>query len=224
MLSGALIRIPEDLDVERLDGVIWEREDREQTLRSLIQFHERSILVDGNTTAEAALAIHQEIGIEPTLVEEEGRYSIMHHDTVVTTWAYIYVVPSLVVVDKLGNRGFVRQIINNGLNLSAHNIYLDTARMARDHANQWVRGFSDRLGRVDRGTVFGEGVEQDSVFGPELGRSTSKSVGWITNFFGSLAKVRVSPKGSVTLWASPPIGLFIRFLRTAILPYVIALP
>jgi len=225
MLAGALIRTPEDLAIERLNGANWERRDNDLTLRSVIQFQDRRIVVDENTTAEEALAIHQEIGLEHTLVEESGRYSIVHQDVVMTRWAYIHIVRGLVVVDKLSNRGFVQQIINNGLNLTdrAHSIFLDTTRMARDHANQWVRGFSDRLGRVDRGTIFGEGVEQDSIFGPELGRSTSKSVGWVTNFFGSPVKVRVSPKGSVTIWGSPTVGRFVRFLRMRILPYVIAL-
>ena len=225
MLSGALIRIPDDLEIERLDGVIWQREENDLALKSVIQFRE-PIVVDRDTTAQAALAVHQEIGMEPALIQEEdGRYRVMHHDTVMTKWAYVYIVHGFVVADRLANRGFVVQIINKGMNLSvgAHTVSLDTARMAQDHANQWVRGFSDRLGRVDRGTVFGEGVEQDSVFGPELGRSRSKSVGWITNFFGSPVKVRVSPRGSVILWSDVPEGLFLRFLRMRILPYVIAL-
>lgn len=220
MLSGALIKLPDDLEIERLDGINWEREEYGLSLRSLIQFQE-----PGDTTAQAALAIHQYVGREATLLEEEdGRFSILHHDTVMTIWAYIYVVRGFVVADRLENRVFVQQIINKGLNLSdgAHGVYLDTARMARDHADQWVRGFSDRLGRVDRGTVFGEGVERDSVFGPELGRSTSKSVGWTTNFFGAPSKVRVSPRGSVTVWANPPIKHFLRFLRMEILPYIIS--
>lgn len=226
MLSGALIRIPDDLAIERLDGLTWERGENNRALTSVIQFRE-PIVVDRDTNAQSALAVHQEIGMEPALIQgEDGRYRVTHHDTVMTKWAYIHIVHGFVVADRLANRSFVIQIINNGLNqpVGAHNIHLDTARMTRDHANQWVRGFSDRLGRVDRGTVFGEAVEQDSIFGPELGRSRSKSVGWITNFFGEPTKVRVSPKGSVVLWSDVPEGLFLRFLRMRILPYVIALP
>ena len=226
MLSGALIRTPEDLEIERLDRVSWRRAENDLELQSVIQFQGRPIVVDEDTTAEMALAIHQEIEMEPALIEEDGIYRITHYDTVKTKWAYIYVVRGYVVVDNLGNRGFVRQIINYGLNLAtrAHNVSLDTTAMARDHENQWIRGFSDRVGRVDRGTVFGEGVEQDSVFGPELARSTKRSVGWVTNFFGSPVKVKVSPLGSVTVWANPPEALFLRFLGREILPYVIALP
>lgn len=226
MLSGALIRTPENFEIETLNGVSWERENNDLTLRSVIQFQEHRIIVDVDTTAEAALAIHEDIVMEPVLVEEDGTYRIIHRDAVKTKWAHIYVVRGYVVVDRLGNRGFVREIINRGLNLTtrAHNVFLDTTRMVRDNANHWVRGFSDRIGRVDRGTVFGEAVEQDSVFGPELERSAKRSVGWVTSFFGSPAKVRVSPQGSVTVWANPPEELFLRFLRMEILPYVIALP
>ena len=227
MLSGALLRIPDDLEIERLNGDTWKREENNETLTSVIQFQERPIFVDSDTTVETALAIHQEITIEPTLVRENGRYEIVYNDTVKTKWAHIYVCPGHVVVDRLGNRGFVGQIFNRGtVNLSAraYNVYLDTARIARDHANQWVRGFSERRGRVDRGTVYGEGVEQDSVFGPELDRSEKKSIGWATNFFGTPVKVRVSPSGSIVVLANPPEGLFLRFLKMQIFPYIIAQP
>lgn len=226
MLSGALIRLPEDLAIETLDGAVWEREERGLELKSVIQFQGRPVRVDRDSTAELALAIHQEIVKEPALGEENGRYLVSYQDTTVTKWAYIYLFQNFVVADRLANRGFVREIINKGLNLPhrSHIVYLDTARMVTGRADQWVRGFCDRMGRVDRGTVFGESVERDSVFGPELSRSTKKSVGWITNFFGSPVKVKVSPLGSVTVWANPPVGLFLRFLRMEIMPYIISLP
>lgn len=225
MFSGALIRIPADLEVEKLSGANWKREQNNISLQSVIQFQE-SVIVNGETTARAAMVIHQDLKKEAFLYEENGRYSVAYRDTVETNWANIYIVPGLVTVDSLGNRDFVRETINKGLTLSiqAHNVYLDTAKMASDHADQWVRRFSDRLGRVDRGTVFGEGVEQDSIFGPELGRSKIESVGWSTNFFGLPVKVRVSPRGSVIVWSWPPIELFLKFLKMEILPYIIALP
>jgi hypothetical protein len=224
MLSGALIKLPDDLDIKKLDGVKWEREHRGRQLTSVIQFQES--FSAGEETAAKALVIHQSPGREAIIDDSGGKYSITYIDSVDTTWANIFVVPGFVVVDSLENRAFVREIINRGLKLTnpAHEVALDTAKMAQDHVDQWIRGFSGRLGRVDRGTVFGEGVEQDSIFGPELGRSTSKIVGWTSNFFGSPVKVRVSPRGSVTLWAFPPPELLLRFIRVEILPYMISLP
>jgi hypothetical protein len=231
MLSGALIKIPDDFDIQRLNGTIWSRLSGELTLQSVIQFSEGTIVMDRETRAQAALAIHQDIRIEPTLIQEsDGRYSIIHHDVVKTAWSNIYAAQGYIVVDRLENRSFVRQIINRGLSsgsglgITAHDVYLDTARIVANHPDQWIRGFSGRMGRVDRGTVFGEGVERDSVFGPELNRSMKKSVGWVTNFFGSPTKVKISPSGSVTVWANPTEGLFLSFLRIEILPYIIALP
>ena len=224
MLSGALIQLIKEFDIEKLDGVIWEREEKGFALKSVIQF-QGSLLVERGITARCALVIHQDIEKMPSLKEEGGKFSIEYRDYVKTSWANIYIIPGSIVADKLEHRRFIIQIINKALRTDvAHNVFLDTAAMARDHRDQWVRSFSDRKGRVDSGTLFGDGVEQDSVFGPELMRSRSRSVGWYTSFFGSLDKVRVSPRGSVTLWANPPIELFLRFIRYEILPYVIALP
>jgi hypothetical protein len=179
----------------------------------------------GDSYGQSALAIHQSPGREPIIDDSTGKYRISYLDTVDTVWANIYVVPRFVVVDSLENRAFVRDIINRGLKLAnpAHDVVLNTHQMAIDHEGQWVRSFSERRGRVDRGTVFGEGVEQDAVFGPELGRSKSKTVGWITSFFGSPVKVKVSPRGAVSIWSWPPIDLFLRFLEKEILPYIISL-
>ena len=225
MLSGALIGIPENFTVEQLDGLLWEREESGFELRSVIQL-ERHLLVERGVAAREALAIHQGIGTMPELEVREGRYTITFASYVRTISSHIYVLPTLVVADNLTSRGFVREIINKGLRQAnlAYNLTLDTARMAKDHRNHWIRRFTDRRGRVSKGALYGDGVEQDSVFGPELNRSRTRAVGWFTNFFGSLDKVKVSPKGSVTLWANPPVELFLRFLRYEILPYVVALP
>lgn len=224
MLSGALIKLPDDFDIRRLDGLKWEREERGHNIKSIIQFQGQTIR-STDFVAECALAIHESVKKQPIVEEEEGRYRIGYIDSVEVTWANIYVTTGLIVVDNLDNRKFVRNIINKGLKSSiAHEVFLDTARIARDHSDQWVRSFTGRRGRVDRGTLFGQGVEQDIVFGPELARAMSKTVGWITDFFGTPVKVRASPEGSVTVWAWPPIELFLKFIKVEILPYMISLP
>jgi hypothetical protein len=69
--------------------------------------------------------------------------------------------------------------------------------------------------------VFGEGIEDDDVFGPELDRSSSESVGWITTFFGPPTKVRVSPRGSVTILAWPAPSQLAKFIMKEIVPFIV---
>lgn len=225
MLSGALIKLPEELDINLLNGLKWEREWGDRSLKSVIQFQEGGTITLRDMTINTALAINEDPAKQPIIDDYQGRYSVSFIDTINVIWSNIYIISGLVVVDSISNRSFVRETINKGLKLTntAHDVALNTAQMARDHADQWVRAFSDRRGRVDRGTLYGDGIEQDAVFAPEFGRSTSKAIGWITNFFGSPMKVRVSPRGSVTLWAWPPPELFLRFIKTEILPYMISL-
>jgi hypothetical protein len=225
VLSGALLGIPEGFEIERLDSLSWNREERGLELRSVVQLERETLLVERGVPAKKALVIHQDVGNMPEIEERDGRYAITFVGYVRTKYSYIYVLPRLIVVDNLASRKFVRETINKGLRANlAYNITLDTARMARDHRQQWVRKFSGRTGRVDTGTLYGDGVEEDTVFGPELDRSNTKTVGWTSHSFGTLGKVKVSPKGSVTLWQNPPMELFLRFLRREILPYAIALP
>ena len=224
MLSGALVKLPDGINIERFNDLKWERRERDQTLRSIIQF-QQMIPRSADPNIKWMLVIHESLSKEPIVSENNGIYSISYVDSTMPTWAYAYVVPDFIIVDRLQNRDFVNEIINKGLKLTnpVHNVELNTHKMTIDYKGQWIRGFADRRGRVDRGTVFGEDVEQDAVFAPELEKSTSRSVGWKTNFFGSPLKVRVSPRGAVTVWGFPPIELFLSFIRKEILPYVVSL-
>jgi hypothetical protein len=224
MLSGALIKLPDGINIERFNGLKWERQERDQPLKSVIQFQEIVPRIT-DRRVKWMLVIHERLEKTPIVDERNGIYSISYVDSTTPAWAYAYVVPDFIIVDRLENRDFVGEIINKGLKLTnpVHNVALDTRRMSRDYRGQWIRGFAERRGRVDRGTVFGERVEEDDIFAPELERSASRSVGWITNFFGEPVKIRVSPRGSITVWGFPPIESFLNFIRDEILPYVIAL-
>lgn len=221
MLSGALLKLPLDLEVRRLDRLMWEREKNGRTLRSVIQFEGAPFIIS-DLTVHPALAIHERLVMQPVLAENDGRYSIGYQENVAPSWATCHFTSGWGVVDKLVHRSFVEDIINHGLRLPVpvHGVAIDTARISVDHRDQWIRAFSERQGRVDRGTVYGDGVEQDSVFGPELGRANCKSVGWTTDFFGDPVKVRVSPKGSIIVWAEVPQEVFFRFIQVEVVPYV----
>jgi hypothetical protein len=224
MLSGALIKLPADIVIDRFNGLKWEREERGQALRSIIQF-QQMIPRSADPNIRQMLVIHESLGKEPIVNENNGIYSISYVDSTMPSWAYAHAVPDFIIVDRLENRDFVMEIINKGLRLTnpVHSVELDTHKMTIDYKGQWIRGFADRRGRVDRGTVFGEDVEKDAIFAPELAKSTSRSVGWKTNFFGSPIKVRVSPRGAITVWGFPPIELFLSFIRKEILQYVVSL-
>lgn len=225
MLHAALIRLPDGLDVADLNGYIWERTQNNTTLRSIIQFEGVPIRA-ADRTAFQALAIHERIIQQPVMRQEGGRYTIGFADAVAPSWATCYLLPNLAIVSKLSHRPFVVDIVNHGSNghnarlvVPAKEVAINTARMSADHPDQWIRAFHDRAGRIEKGTVYGEGVEQDAVFGQELEHSNCGSLGWVTDAFGNPVKVRVSPKGSITLMTDIPIDVFLRFIVLEILPY-----
>jgi hypothetical protein len=53
MLSGALIRIPDDLEIEKLDKCRWDRNVRGTDLKSVVQL-EGPVLRSGDIVARAA--------------------------------------------------------------------------------------------------------------------------------------------------------------------------
>jgi hypothetical protein len=228
MLSGSIIMKPRSINEQQLDKLVWQRVQDDLDLKSVFQFGEESYRVDTKYTGRSALVIHQYVGIQEGLIQlEDGRFDIANNRTVMTKWSTVIVAPSYIIVDTKNNRPFVKDVINKGLKLSpntAHYLALDTPKMAEDHDDQWVRCFSERDGRVDRGTLYGRGVEQDIVFGQELSSSRTMAVGLTTKFFGRQSKVRISGDGIVSVLDFITPEQFMQFIESEILPYRIALP
>jgi hypothetical protein len=172
--------------------------------------------------------VAQKVGIEKSLtIAGDGSYQPETVEVVKTDWCYSYFAPPIAVVDRIDNSYMLRETLEKGLRLpraSVRSIFLDTHRMRTDHPDQWVRGFGDRAGNVERGRVYGHAVEQDVAFEAALRTSKDKEAGWETSAFGSISKVKASTNGSVTILGNPTPDQFLRFILREILPYEIAAP
>lgn len=227
MISGAILVKPETVNDDRLGSIVWQRTEESIPLQSVFQFRPETYKIDAKRKAQSALVIHQELGTREDIKKVKGIYDIAITTEKQTKWANVFVTPKYLVVDNKINRTFVKDVINKGLKLPANTVHylrLDTAKMAQDYKNHWTRCFEDRNGRVQRGTVYGDGVEQDPVFGRELLDSTTKAVGLITQFFGRQTKVRVSSDGVVTVMDFLSPDTFLRYIESEILPYRMSLP
>ena len=160
MLTGALLKLPQNLDVNDIDGLTWDRTKNDNPLKSIIQFDGNSFNF-ANIKVHPAIAIHERLTNRPKLVEESGKYEIGYSEEVVPIWAKCHFSKGFGIVDTLINRFFVLDIIRHGITskIPVVEYAIDTARIASDHKNHWLQTFSERLGRVDRGTVYGDGVE-----------------------------------------------------------------
>lgn len=227
MISGAVLVKPETVVDDKLGSIVWQRTEEGIVLQSVLQFRPETYKIDGKRKARSALVIHQSLGTKEDIQKVNGTYEISIQTEKQTRWANIFVTSNYIVVDNKSNRTFVKEVINRGLNLPAHTVHylhLDTAKMAQDFNNHWTRCFEERRGRVQKGTVYGDGVEQDPVFGRELLDSTTKAVGLVTQFFGRQTKVRVSADGTVTVLDFLTPDTFLRYIDSEIMQYKVALP
>jgi hypothetical protein len=224
MQSGALIQLEEDFDVEKLDKCRWDRTYSKHKLKGVIQFEGNNLRI-GDLNVKPATALYERLVQLPVIEEINGVYRVIYKDSVRADSARVFIAKGLALVDSLGNRPFVRDIINKSQKRAhlASDVTLNTYKLSKDHEDQWTYGFSDRMGRVQKGIVYGNAVEKDSVFGPEFENCSSRSVGWNTDFFGAPVKVRVSPRGSVTIMTIVPPEVFLNFIRKEIVPYIISL-
>lgn len=202
----------------------WERVEDGIPLKSVLQPKD-NIRIKGGI-AQEILAIHEYVSKKPTLVEKDGQYSVVHQDKKEVSYATSYLSKGFLMTDTLATRTFVRQLIDRSLEPHgdfAWNVSLDVKEARKDHPANWMTGFRGRKGNVDHGTLFGKDVGKDIVFGKELEKTQSPTVGWETNFFGTPMNVQVTERGSVKVWAFPPVQLVIEFIQQEIMRYAVHL-
>ncbi len=175
-----------------------------------------------NATAREAIAVHEYMSTEKRLQNDDGQLTITREPHQTRAIIQMFITPRLILVDNRDNRVSLRQIIANGLGVRYDELpftRIDLPRMSRDYPEQWVRQFIDREGRIQRGSVYGDDVMRDAVFGNDLRRTPAKSIGSITRFFGAETPFRVTRDGVVLVLANPSVTDFLRFIESEILPY-----
>ena len=221
MLARSLLKLPNDLDVNKINGLMWERETNTQQLKSVIQFDNHSFSVSDMKVFQAT-AYHERCIDREKLIQDGRKYKIVLQGEKYVTKANCHFTKGLGLVGTLDHRKFVLEILRQGYRsiIPPVEYSIDTAKLANDHSNQWIHNFSGRKGRVDSGVVYGDGVERDTIFGPELGSADVGTIGWVTDFFNDFTKVRVSPKGSVIIMGEIDMDSFFSFILNEIMPYV----
>ena len=226
MTSASIIMIPNSIDVGSLEDLSWERDEANFSLKSLMQFGSKEFSVKGKTVHEALL-VHEYVGLREELNElGKSGFTVDSDEAIIRKAAKIWITPKYIVVDRQENKPFVKKVINKGLNLAENTVYylqLDTKKMAKDYPDHWARCFSDRDGRIDRGTVYGTKINHDSMFGKELSDATAKSIGVTTRYFGAPVNIRISSSGTVTIYKDIEPEHLIKFIESQILPYQIKL-
>lgn len=226
MTSGSIIMIPSSVNVDDLEDLVWEREAQGFSLKSKIQFGSNEFLIKGKTVREA-LIIDEHVGLKEELnVHGNDEFALESEESIIKRAAKVWITPKYIVVDRQDNKSFVKRVINKGLKLDENTVYylrLDTKKMASDYPDHWTQCFSDRDGRVNRGTVYGTKINHDPIFGQELSDATAKSIGVITQYFGSPVNIRISAEGSVNIQKNIEPEILIKFIESQILPYQIKL-
>jgi hypothetical protein len=226
MLSASILTTSENLFDRIEDGLEWKRKNGDFDLLSVIQYMPVTFKLRKNRIARRAMVIHQNVGTKHALTMNEGRYSISHEEDIITRWSLIIIAPNYILVDKKVNKVFVKEVISNAISLvdSLNYVQLNTQKMSQDTKDHWTRGFENRSGRVQSGTFYGDSIEQDSIFGTELKRAETKSVGLVTKFFGNPTKVRISSDGGLTVYGDIQEEQFLKYIEQEILPYSNQLP
>ena len=204
---------------------------RSFSLRSVVQSKSHQLSLDGRTPLLHALVIDEFVSRASRLERDDrGLFTVVDSAAFIDTrWAYCWLPVTdhgLVLVDKGSNRQFALRVLSEALFGSEGHVMparVDVEKVAREHPGHWL-GAIERQGHWQRGTLYGDAIEQDSVVGPEYVASVKNQVGYTTQYFGPPRKVRVTRDGHVTILAdfSNRMDWYVEYILDEVWPYVVA--
>jgi hypothetical protein len=219
---------PNGVTIDEGDEIVWRRsekgaDDLEVELTSVMQFESGTINLGKKRTLRKALFIDEYFGLLRSLKRVDDKYAISSNRIKQVRWCEAWIADKYVLVTgRKSNRSIAIKILNNGFKRSEQpfeGLILDTKRMSELESNQWSRSFQDRNERIERGIVYGDGVEKDSIFGKELKNSTARTVGFDVELYGEDRKALVSATGSFTIYKDVIVDEYIKLFEEKILYY-----
>jgi len=217
---------PKENLYEKLRKFKTTREERGFTLQSIIQLEDVMLTLEDGVDVITGMVIDEYVR-EPRRLEKvkEDIFTVVkgrpHAD--VRFGTFWMTTKSIIIVDRSANREFVFGVISKALGGGKNSIRpvgMDIKKIAKEYKGHWLGSIVDRKGNMTTGTFYGTDLEDDDVIGSEYKKSHKNQVGFVTQYFQSPTKVRVTRGGGVTVFAGVTRENYIQFIREELLGYV----
>ncbi|MCL5252890.1 MAG: hypothetical protein M1351_02220 [Candidatus Thermoplasmatota archaeon] len=223
METYSLLKVGREFDTDCLSKLRWERKDDGVSLRSSIELRDTTNLSKKWIEYEAN---HQSLITQVYVEKENGSDTIKNRQIVVPTRTTLLSIPGLLVIEGASNRKWILEVIMAGADPEpppdgVYKACIDTDTLMRDTNGHWVKGWSGRRGRVNRGTFYGIDIEQDEEMSGATKNTGCNRIGWTTYRFGGATRASAIHSGSFEVRAEPTPSQLLDFVKKDILPYVI---
>lgn len=206
----------------------WEENDH--TLTYFIQLDPIEFNLDDGTQLRQGNIFHEYLKETRRIIREGNRFRIREPEEIIDThWSKFWIADiGYIIVNKPYSQKKAFETISQAMtgeigNIEKINFNMD-AVFHNYHTSQWVGGFQDREGNIQRGSFWGENIAEDDEMGEAYRRTRHKNqVGFITDYFEAGVKVKLTTAGYIQIWtdlSENPDSVF-EFIRDDLAQYIL---
>src|SRR5437867_6699731 len=175
-------------------------------LKSVIHLDSPQVELSGKSRLLSGI-VHSEYIYSPQKLAEDkhGVYQLVDGEPQVDVtygkfWLTTKAVVNIVVAERAKTREFTFNVLSQAIaknNNHCQPITMDVNRIARDYDKHWISGMHERHGMLQAGRFYGDSLEREPLLRSEYKGWNKNQVGFVTDYFGSPTKVRVTNGGTV---------------------------
>ena len=191
--SGRIATI--DGDSSELEGLQYSFEENGLELEDYVDVSQDIVDLEDNIIAKTGVAAREEIEERDQVELQNEGLSIGSSEEITWTWTRYWVIPGeLVVVGDAGGE-FAFELLAEALDCNVSQVRFELSEIMNDYPGQWMGSFEDRADNVQRGTLYGDRIEDDAEMGRAFIESSKPQIGPWINYRDEELKVRIGRDG-----------------------------
>lgn len=169
-------------------------EDGEE-LEGYVDVSQDIVDLDDNVVARTGIAAKQELEERDDVQLQDGNIDIGSTQEVTWAWTRYWVIPDEIVVVGNSKGEFAFDLVSTALSAEVEKVMFNLSEIIEDYPGQWMGSFEDRPDNVQRGTLYGDRIEDDADMGHAFMQSSKPQVGPWIDYQGEELKVRIGRSG-----------------------------
>lgn len=166
-----------------------------QELEAFVGVSQDIVDLDNNVIARTGVAARQEVEERDDVQLQNGDIDIGQTQEIEWVWTNYWVVPDEIIVVGNAEGKFAFELIGEALGTGIDRVTFNLSEIIEDYPGQWMGSFEDRADNVQRGTLYGDRIEDDAAMGRAFLESSKPQIGPWINYGDEDLKVRIGRDG-----------------------------
>lgn len=164
-------------------------------LEALVSVDQDIVDLKDSVVARTGLAAQQQLEESDDVQLQNGDIDIGRTQDIEWVWTNYWVVPDEFIVVGSTKGEFAFELLEEVLDAKIKRVNFNLSEIIDDYPGQWMGSFEERADNVQRGTLYGDRIEDDPDMGNAFLESSKRQIGPWINYGDESLKVRIGREG-----------------------------